>query len=100
VQPQTPPWWEQHPFLAAIDSEFIIVPSFMAITDRVKTIPLINSEAKRMNAAKQQPTALPAARCLPERVNGILVFLDIRPLRPLNPDARREEKEKPNFLPI
>jgi hypothetical protein len=48
----------------------------------------------------QHPMARPTFLCLPDRVRGIPIFLDILVLAPEMPRARFQENEKPNFLAI
>jgi len=48
----------------------------------------------------QQPTALPIFLCLPDRVKGMPILREIRPLAADKPDALFQENEKPCFFPI
>ena len=50
-----------------------------------------------MSKGTQHPAIRPNLRCLPERVRGIPIALDILPLADDNPKARRQDQEKPNF---
>lgn len=46
----------------------------------------------------QHPKARPIARCRPDRVRGMPIFRDKRPLAAEMPSARLHENEKPCFL--
>ena len=46
------------------------------------------------------PNSRPSFRSLPERVSGMPIARDMRPLAAERPEARFQENEKPNFFPM
>src|SRR5262249_49637633 len=54
----------------------------------------------KVKSSTTHPNARPTFRCLPDRVSGIPMALDSRPLAAERPIARLHDHENPNFLPI
>ena len=62
----------------------------------------INAPTINTNTRQHPPpdNTRPTLRCRPDRVSGIPIILEILPFAEDTPNARLQENEKPNFLPI
>src|SRR5437867_7833348 len=74
--------------------------SHLVVDAKITTASMADARHAKLKSRTTHPNARPTFRCLPDRVRGIPMALDSRPLAAESPDARLHDHENPNFLPI